>query len=191
MTTTAQLLDEYEVSEAEFTSVLAEALRRGPRAAVSRFTTAEEQALVRHGGVHPDSLAAVDAGQRELLGQTQDLAGLIATSKTVDQVARAYGVDASRIRHRVRDGALYGARVGRSLRLPDWQFIADGQPLPGLRSILAALPNGLHPLDVAGFMSTPQPELEVSELAVTPRDWLASGGSSDAVTALAGELYAW
>lgn len=60
------------------------------------------------------------------------------------------GVDPRRAR------APYGFKLGASLRLPLWQFNND-EPIPGLRAVLAALPADLHPLEVAGVMTTPDP----------------------------------
>jgi len=48
-----------------------------------------------------------------------------------------------------RAGHLVGVRVGPAWRYPAWQF-ADGQPLPGLREVLAAL-QGASPWSVAAF----------------------------------------
>ncbi len=111
----------------------------------------------------------------------------LATGRTVDEVAAVLGVDASRVRHRMADGALYGIRIGRRRVLPTWQFDQD-RPLPGLREVLASLPASLHPLEVAGFMTTPQPELEVGGQPASPQQWLAGGGSPQAVAELAGGL---
>jgi hypothetical protein len=48
-----------------------------------------------------------------------------------------------------RAGHLLGVRVGPAWRYPAWQF-ADGQPLTGLREVLAAL-KGASPWSVAAF----------------------------------------
>ena len=112
---------------------------------------------------------------------------LLGTAHPVDQVARDLGIDPSRVRHRVADGALHAIRVGRRVLLPDWQF-HRGAPLPGLRGILSALPGDLHPLEVAGFMTGPQPELEIRSRAVSPRTWLAAGGDPEPVIDLARSL---
>ena len=84
----------------------------------------------------------------------------------------------------MHEGGLYAFKTAHQLRLPGWQFHGD-EPLPGLRAVLAALAPGLHPLEVAGFMTTPEADLEVAEEAVSPRDWLVSGGKPAAVAHLA------
>jgi hypothetical protein len=111
---------------------------------------------------------------------------LIASSLSVRDAAARLGVDPSRIRHRVGDRSLYAVKAGPrgSLRLPAFQFVESG-PLPGLATVLRALPAGRHPLAVWGFFSTPQPELELAGAAVPPRDWLSLGGDPDVVARLA------
>jgi hypothetical protein len=78
----------------------------------------------------PSATAATVAEAIELLG----------SSRAVGQVAEDLGVDPSRIRHRVADGALYAVRIGRRLLLPAWQF-NEGFPLPSLAAVMAALPS--------------------------------------------------
>jgi hypothetical protein len=82
-------------------------------------------------------------------------------------------------------------RVGRSLRLPTWQFDDELRPLPGLAAVLAALPSGMHPREVEGFMTTPQDDLRVRGHNRSPRDWLLSGGSPAQVAAHAADLDRW
>ena len=109
---------------------------------------------------------------------------LLGTAHPVAEIARDLGIDPSRVRHRVAEGALFAIRIGRRVYLPDWQF-DHGAPLPSLRGILSALPGDLHPLEVAGFMTGPQPELEIRGRAVSPRTWLAAGGDPRPVIELA------
>jgi hypothetical protein len=112
---------------------------------------------------------------------------MVQTSLSMADVADLLGVDQSRVRHRIADGALYPVRVGRANRLPAWQF-AEGRALDALRDVLAALPDDLHPLEVAGFFTTPQPELTLNGTSTSPREWLAAGGDPDPVLDLARSL---
>jgi hypothetical protein len=127
----------------------------------------------------PSATAATVAEAIELLG----------SSRAVGQVAEDLGVDPSRIRHRVADGALYAVRIGRRLLLPAWQF-NEGFPLPSLAAVMAALPPNLHPLEVAGFMTSPQEDLELRGTLVSPKKWLAGGGDPSTVIELAKSLSA-
>jgi hypothetical protein len=85
-------------------------------------------------------------------------------------------------------GELWAVRDVRGRwRLPALQFL-DGDPvrvLPGLAHVLRALPANTHPLEVAAFLTTAQPELELAGTTVSPREWLASGGEPAQVAAIA------
>lgn len=141
--------------------------------------------LDAHGGIPGPVGGAAD---REAAHTTGILISVVATSLRVDEVAVALRIDPSRVRHRIRDGSLAAIRVGRANRLPAWQFTDDLVPLPGLRAVLAAFPRHLHPLEVLGFMTTPQPELAIDGNPAPPRAWLASGGDPDLVVDLARDL---
>lgn len=54
--------------------------------------------------------------------------------------------------------------------------------------MLAALPDGVHPVSLRTFMTHPDPSLLVDDLPVSPRDWLLGGGAGEAVSELAGTL---
>lgn len=173
--TVAQYLEQrgHPVAEEDLVQALDEMVGdRISAPGAAALSQAAEQVLVEHSGMprppESDTVRAV----RET---TAAVAAFVHTSLSVPEVAAMLGVDASRIRHRLSDRGLYSIRVGRVHRLPSWQF-HDGQPLPGLRGVLAALPADLHPLVVEGFMSTPQPELDMHDTITTPRHWLAHGG---------------
>lgn len=112
---------------------------------------------------------------------------VVTSSRSVVQVAAMLGRDQSRVRHMIADGALHALTAERTRLLPAWQFEGT-KPLPHLRAILAELPGDLHPLELEGWMTTPAPELEVGDVALSPRDWLASGGNPEMVLALARDV---
>ena len=105
----------------------------------------------------------------------------------VPEAAERLGIDASRVRRRIAAGSLAALRVGRANRLPAWQFIG-GRALPHLRALLGVLPADLHPEPTAAFVTSPQPELELSGRWVSPHEWLASGGEPRPVLELAHAL---
>lgn len=111
-------------------------------------------------------------------------------SLSVEQAATLLTLDPSRVRHRVRDRALYAFKIGGGLRLPTWQFHRAGS-IPGLRTLLAALPTDLHPLEVAGFMTTADGGLAVDDEPISPREWLVSGGDVLLAVELIEHLDAW
>lgn len=109
------------------------------------------------------------------------------TALSVAGAAERVGVDASRIRHRLAEGRLAGWKDGGGWRLPVWQFTNDGV-LPGLDTVLAAVPADQPPLAVAGFMTTAQQDLRTAGEPTTPRDWLLAGGDPAAVARLVATL---
>ena len=119
------------------------------------------------------------------LAQTvADYMALLETSLATGEVASLLKVDASRVRQRLREGSLLGIEDDGERRLPRFQF-ERGRVLPGLREVLPALPRGLPALDVAQWFLSSSLELEVRGKAVSPRQWLLSGGAVEAVVQLA------
>jgi hypothetical protein len=111
---------------------------------------------------------------------------LLETSYSTSQAAKYLKVDASRVRQRLREHSLFGIDYDGEKRLPRFQF-ERAKVIPGLREVLAALPEGLNPLDVAEWFLSVNPDLEVEddENPLSPRDWLLSGAPVEAVVALA------
>jgi hypothetical protein len=189
--TIAEVLAAFDVDEDDFADELARDLRTSPGAATSALTNQQETILAEHGGiVRPTRSSTQSPGRAMLRAYSSNLAEQTRTSISVSRAAELLHVDASRVRHRLGDRALYGFKIGSGLRLPLWQF-ADGAPIPGLRTVLAALPADLHPLEVAGFMTTPDQDLSVADAPTSPRDWLTHGGDVNAVCELAAHLDTW
>ena len=115
-----------------------------------------------------------------------DYMALLETSYSTSQAARYLKVDASRVRQRLRENSLFGIDYDGEKRLPRFQF-ERGKVIPGLREVLAALPEGLNPLDVAEWFLSPNPDLEVEDdkNPLSPRNWLLCGAPVEAVVALA------
>lgn len=86
-------------------------------------------------------------------------------------------------------------RAFRAVGLDSDPFRMSGEPipapkapdpdLPGLDRVRAAARSDLPELVLAGFLATPQPDLETGRGVVTPADWLWSGRNPEAVVALA------
>lgn len=187
----AELLRPFDISEDEFLDVLKQALgERGPFP-VAALTEEESGFLDTFGGIGRPASADRDARRHAAIASLGPVVALVHDSITVRELANRLGVDDSRIRHRIGDRALYAHKMGRQLRVPLWQFDDSGQPIPGLRAVLAAMPEGLHPLEVAGFMTNPQPELDVEDVDVSPREWLLAGGDVTPVVSLAEGINEW
>lgn len=168
------------LSEADLVRAPYEGVRRGwireiesqPAAALPKD---QRDFLERHGGIgHEDP----SEPERQLARVVLDLTREMASALTTNEVAGRLGLDPARIRHRLRDKALYSlpGRVNRSRVFPDWQFTHDGV-IPHLGEVLTAMPEDLHPLEVSGFFHTPQDVLGVGHSALTPRGWLAQGAT--------------
>ncbi len=126
------------------------------------------------GGAAPDPL----------MQSIADYMALLETSYTTSEAAKHLKVDVSRIRQRLRERSLVGIDYDGERRLPRFQF-ERRQVLPGLREVLAGLPEGLNPLDVAQWFLAPNADLEEGDQSVSPRDWLLRGKPVDVVAALA------
>jgi hypothetical protein len=187
----AELLAPYGLSEREFALALARDLTRMPAAGASELTAEQESLLVEYGGMVASTRHEGDSVARATLGlASANLAEQVRTSLTVAQVAARLRINESQVQRRARSGGLYGFKIDTSMRLPLWQFEREA-PIIGLRAILAALPDGLHPLEVAGFMLTPDPDLIVAGQATSPREWLSGGGDVAPVCELAANLDKW
>ena len=183
--------------------VLAEA---GLRIDTDRFLSLVQDAARRLTPPHPDPAGYFTEGQRDtLLGVGLDLsplrpdepdararavadqAVLHDSALTVSEAARTVGVDTSRIRHRLAANRLMGWKDRGGWRLPAWQFTEQGV-LPGLEHVIAALPDDQPALVIAAFMTTPQEDLMAASRAISPCEWLLSGGDPQRVARLASML---
>jgi hypothetical protein len=125
-----------------------------------------------------------EAHQDPLVVSITDYMALLETSFSTSEAADLLQVDVSRIRQRLRERSLFGIEYDGERRLPRFQFERH-LVLPGLREVLAALPEALNPVDVAEWFLSPNPDLELGTAAMSPREWLMRGESVDAVVALA------
>ena len=113
-------------------------------------------------------------GGDPLAQSVADYMALLETSYTTSEASKHLKVDVSRVRQRLREGTLFGIEYDGERRLPRFQF-ERRQVLPGLREVMAALPVGMNPLDVAQWFLAPNPDLEVGEKILSPREWLLRG----------------
>lgn len=175
------------VTADEFLSLVEDVARRlaPPHPEPATYFTPEQQVALTEvgldlGGQREDDF---EPRARQLAAQ----AVLLDTALTVGDAARVLDVDTSRIRHRLAAGRLAGWKDRGSWRLPAWQFTDNGV-LPGLEVVLAAMPEDQPPLVLAGFMTTPQEDLQIGDTPGTPRAWLLAGGDPRRVAAQASVL---
>lgn len=183
-----ELLDRFGLGEDEVAKAVSEAVAGLPATGAAALTPEEVQVLSRGGLEFGEQ--AVAAGHRAHRDALAELVALLAGPDTA-AVAGAMGVSESRIRHQAGAHTLLAVRVGRGLRFPAFQFDSQGRPLPGLRTVLAAVPEAWPPAQIAAFFTTRQPELAMdTEQSATPAMWLAAGGDPAAVAALLGADWA-
>jgi hypothetical protein len=162
----------------------AEALSAGEVAALESVGLTTEPFVAEpdpRGGHPPDG---APPGGDPLVQSVADYMALLETSYTTSEASKHLKVDVSRVRQRLREGTLFGVEYDGERRLPRFQF-ERRQVLPGLREVMAALPAGLNPLDVAQWFLAPNPDLEAGRENLSPREWLLRGKPVEAVAALA------
>jgi len=117
---------------------------------------------------------------------------LVENSRALPAAAAAerLGRSVIRIRGAIADGSLYGVKVGRSWLVPLWQ-LEQAHPLPHLRKVIAAIPEGTSAVTLERVMTQPNDELYVDGLPASPRDWLLAGKEPAAVVDIVRQLYAW
>lgn len=155
----------------------------------SRELTGAEAEVLSRGGLDPSRPSSGFSGG-QLARTVAKRAAMLASSLTVSEAAGLLGVSESRIRQRIGDGTLYAVRAFKEQRLPRFQF-ADGGEVPNSGEVLREVREGVHPVSVENWFTLPNPDLYLDEdeaEPVSPRDWLRSGGSPEAVVPLAREL---
>lgn len=171
----------------QFLSLIEDAARRltRPRPDPVNYFTHEQRAALRDVGLDLSPLRDDETDGRAMAVAQQ--AVLHDSALTVSEAARTIGVDTSRIRHRLSARRLMGWKDRGGWRLPAWQFTEHGV-LPGLKQVIAALPTDQPALVVAAYMTTPKEDLMAGSRAVTPCEWLQSGGDPTRVARLAAML---
>lgn len=152
------------------------------------MTQAQADFLVRSGSMTPEQLeeneAAVARGELAEAERQGELEPII-ESVGSEEAGEILGIEGSSVRHRKDKGLLYAFKADQALRYPTWQFVDNRDPkrrtLPGLSAVVKAIPATMHPASVLGFMTTPKDDLLVEDEAVTPVEWLVSGGDPQEV----------
>lgn len=181
------------VDPEEFDRLVAEALEEVVPLRPAPVPTSEfsdgELAVLSEGGLRFDPLPAGPTGREHPLVRTAAAyVALLGSSLSVAQAATHLGVVESRVRQRLGERTLYGIKQPSGWRLPRFQFAPQGI-VPGIERVLPHLAPDLHPLEVVGWFTTPNPDLVVGEdeRPVSPLDWLSAGLAPDAGAALAGD----
>lgn len=176
------LQDRFDITTPDFVTALKLLPTSRPWAA---SLTEDEARLLDDADFAEDRDAFVAAGT-EIAGHRAHLA---VTAFSADEVATGLGVSASRVRQKRLAGELWAIPDGQTWVFPVLQFETgdNGGPtrqVRGLDRVLKALPVDLHPMAVAGFLRTPQPDLFQGR-PMTPVEWLRGGGDVDLAVASA------
>lgn len=175
------------VTAGEFLSFVEDAARKltAPQTEPAAHFTEQERDALAEAGMDLAPMGEHEADPRARAVAEQ--AVLRDTAFTVARAAERLGVDASRVRHRIGDRRLIGWKDRGGWRLPAWQF-SDDDVLPGLETVLAAMPADQPDLVLANFMTTPQLDLDLDDRPASPREWLLAGGSAQRVAELAAAI---
>jgi hypothetical protein len=158
-----------------------------PLTPVSTLPESEMRALAAVGlrqGRH--TRAAADSARARYAMTFLDL---YRQADTPGEVAARLGLDASRIRQRLRDHTLLAIEWNGEKRIPRLQFEGDTE-VPGVAKLVAATWSKMTPLAFAMWFTTPNPDLALDDVGtpLSPREWLLRTGDVDPVLTLANTL---
>jgi hypothetical protein len=181
------LLDRFNLDRDDLIAALKTLPAHRPGAAT---LTAEQARLLDNAGFGEDHEAYAEIAADVIEGTAQ----LYRTSHTAADVAQGLGVNGSRIRQRRLARTLWAIDDGGTWVYPATQFeLADAargrtaalKQVRGLDQVLPhLLPLNLHPMAVARFLLTPQPELRIDGQPSSVRTWLLHGESIQPVVDL-------
>lgn len=183
-----ELLDRrFGVREEEFAAALEEfADRTGPLSIVELRPTDyfgdAHQSVLTELGATLQPLEPGDLGP--IAGLAAAHAEVIAHSVTVPALANRLGVDPSRVRQRIYARTLYAFKHRGVWLIPLFQV--EGRALvPGLDDVIRRFDQGLHPVAVTRWFTSPNSDLMLDGSPAAPIAWLSAGGSPSVVAALA------
>lgn len=149
------------------------------------LTAEEAQALEGGGG----DLQEHEHGARDPVAQAAaEFFAIVQGALTTRAVAALLGVTEARVRQRLEERSLYGFKWEGRWRVPTFQFTFEGTVLPGFEEILNALDPGVHPVELANWLTTPDPELRAQGQDLSPAQWLTLGHAPQPVARAARDL---
>jgi len=141
--------------------------------------TAAEAEILRQGGM---DLTARNYGADDPFLRTRSKYGLlVATGLSVAKVAANLGTTEARVRQRLKGRTLYGVKSGDVWRLPGFQFLDDGRPVPGIERVAPRLDPHVNLVSVYNWFTQPDTDLRIEGREVSPREWLEAGYDPDMV----------
>ena len=150
--------------------------------------TAEERQVLADGGIDLSRPPGTDP----FAAPVATFAALLATSLDTAGVAERLGVLPGQVRQMIARRTLYSVLHGGRRYLFAYQFGVNGGLVPNIGRINAALDPELHPLEVHGWFTEPNPDLFLGDdidRTVSPIQWLESGGGVAPLLRLAKHYY--
>lgn len=143
----------------------------------------EEQAtlLIDEGGFTLEELAwaieSVNHGDLATLAEETKQTALEATL-SVEEVLARLGIRPAMLRRLSDAGYLHAFQTPTGVRYPDWQFTdeAGRRVVPGIDIVVSSFPKDWTLASIVGFMATPQADLNMNGVRLTPVEWLLRGG---------------
>lgn len=137
-------------------------------------------------GLRVDKYTRANAA-RARMGYLHSFLDLVRQSDTPSEVVAKLGLDAGRIRQRIREGSLLAIELNNKKRVPWFQFEGNME-VPGLSKIAKTVVRKMTPLAFALWFTSPSQDLGDADTPVSPRDWLLQTGDVAPVLALAERL---
>lgn len=149
--------------------------------------TAEEQAVLREGGVNLDAIPG-----RDPLAETAiQYAAIIDSSLTTREAAERLGIRESQVRQMIARRTLYSILLNNRRYIPIFQFEKGGSLVANITKVNAALNSDLHPVEVYDWYTQANPDLFVGDdidATMNPLSWLRGGGDVKRLVTLARRL---
>lgn len=143
-----------------------------------------EVALLREGGLNPETESGLDP----LTETDAAFAALLDTSLGTSQAAALIGVPVGRVRKMLgAEASLYGFKVNGRWWIPIFQFAETGL-IPGIEEVNAAIDRDLHPIAVYRWFVSPDLDLDIDGVVLSPLAWLKAGYGAETVCRIATDL---
>lgn len=149
--------------------------------------TAEEQAVLREGGVNLDAIP----GRDPLAETAVQYAAIIDSSLTTREAAERLGIRESQVRQMIARRTLYSILLNNRRYIPIFQFEKGGSLVANITKVNAALNSDLHPVEVYDWYTQANSDLFVGDdidATMNPLSWLRGGGDVKRLVTLARRL---
>lgn len=161
-----------------------------PGTGAATLSVTEVGFLAGHGGSSAAAVvrewAASTERQARARVAVQALTDAVEGSISEQDAAEILDVDRSHISRRIGK-TLWAFDIQGQWRIPRWQFLGAAALLPGLDSIVPAIPGGVPPAVLEAFMRSPLASFDDQ----TPIEYLAAGGDPRPVAEFIQDLSCW